>query len=258
MRRRILGTMIALAAVLAAPLRADGGVRVTLSGSLSAMERQHGVALDLGYPFVRTVGDMAVLEEEGELVRLEGNDDYGFRNGVESLVARPEMRTFIERLSADYRSACDEKLVVTSLTRPTTRQPRNAHRLSVHPAGIAVDLRVSKRAECRSWLEATLLSMEESALLDVTRERRPPHYHIALFPAAYMAHVAPILAAEEAAERAREARAEAARLAAAPPPILVEAPAESEEGSRWTLLAFVPAALAGMLVVRRKGWPIFG
>lgn len=233
------------AAALATAARAD--VPVTLRGSLPAMERQHSVARDLGFRFVRHPGDVAVLMERGELVRLEGSDDYGFGAGVQSLVARPETRTFIERLSADYRAACDEKLVVTSLTRMTTRQPQNAHRLSVHPAGIAVDLRVSRKAECRQYLERTLLAMEEAELLDVTRERYPPHYHVALFPDAYMAFIAPLIEAE----RAQAEREEAARRAARPTYAMVAASPNTDEGPTWTALAALPLmALAGLVIVR--------
>lgn len=187
-------------------------VPVTLRGSMAAMRRQHAVALEQGFRFVRTPAELSRLVAAGELVRLQGNEDYGFRQGVGSMVARPEMGVFLERLGAEYRAACGEKLVVTSLTRPTTRQPRNAHRLSVHPAGIAVDLRVSRVAQCRRWLEDRLLALEELHVLDVTRERYPPHYHVALFPEPYIAFVGPEIRAEREAELARE-RARA-RLAA--------------------------------------------
>lgn len=235
-------------AVAAARTVAD--VPVTLRGSSAAMQRQHAVALDLGYAFVRTPGEMTRLEGDGELVRMEGNENYGFRQGVTSLVARPEMRTFIERLSSEYHAACDEKLIVTSLTRPTTRQPRNAHRLSVHPAGIAVDLRVSGRAECRRWLEDELLAMEEDGLLDATRERSPPHYHIALFPDAYMARVQPEIDAERALALAA-ARAAAKRVLA---PVAQEA-AESggRKDARGMLLALlVPVGLGVVVTYRRR------
>jgi hypothetical protein len=184
MRRSIL-TALALAAISAAPARAD--VPVSLRGSNAAMARQHSVALDAGYTFVRTPAEMEALVASGELVRLYGNEDYGFRAGVRSLVARPETEIFIERLARDYRAACGEQLIVTSLTRPMNRQPRNSHRLSVHPAGIAVDLRVSQTAACRSLARGRRSWHGEQGLLDGIRERNPPHYHVALFPEAYMA-----------------------------------------------------------------------
>lgn len=249
MRRSVLPATLVVVAMsaAAAPAAATADVPVTLRGSLPAMQRQHGVALARGFAFVRTPIEVEALVETGELVRLEGSDDYGFRAGVQSLVARPETRTFIERLSADYRAACDEKLVVTSLTRPTTRQPRNAHRLSVHPAGIAVDLRVSRKAECRQWLEKTLLAMEGAELLDVTRERYPPHYHVALFPEAYMSFIGPLIEAE----RARAEREEAAREAARPRYAMVAAPPAPDESPGWRSLAALPlAALAGLVLTR--------
>src|SRR5690606_41529434 len=46
-----------------------------------------------------------------------------------------------------------------------------------------------RAASCRKWLESTLLSLERRRVLEVTRERRPPHYHVALFSAAYLSYV---------------------------------------------------------------------
>jgi hypothetical protein len=54
---------------------------------------------------------------------------------------------------------------------------------------MAVDLRISRDADCRAWLEGTLLALESRSVLDVTRERNPPHYHIAVFPGAYSAYL---------------------------------------------------------------------
>lgn len=259
---RTLGAVAVAAAVgVSVPAPASASVPVTLRGSSAAMERQHAVALELGFRFVRTPAEMARLETQGDLVRMEGNDDYGFREGVSSLVARAETRTFVERLARDYRAACDEKLVVTSLTRPTTRQPRNAHRLSVHPAGIAVDLRVSRRADCRRWLENTLLAMEEAGALDVTRERYPPHYHVALFPDAYMALIQPELDAERAlalaaAQAEAEALARAERDAAAAAAALAADHAAAGWRRAWLLLGavglVVPAGLGAVVTLRRR------
>lgn len=174
---------LALVGLAAAPAAKD--VPVTLRGSPESMARQHTVAREIGLPFVRTPVELRLLARRGELVTLRGNADYELREGMTDAAARPELRGLIEHVAAGYRRACGERLVVTSLTRPTTRQPRNAHPLSVHPAGIAADLRVSARPACRNWLERTLLALEEQGILDATREQRPPHYHVAVFPAAY-------------------------------------------------------------------------
>jgi hypothetical protein len=50
---------------------------------------------------------------------------------------------------------------------------------------MAVDLRVSKRSSCRTWMQRYLLDLEEQGLIDVTLERNPLHYHVAVFPGAY-------------------------------------------------------------------------
>jgi hypothetical protein len=54
---------------------------------------------------------------------------------------------------------------------------------------MAVDLRIPDSKADRRWLERTLLSLEDKAVLDVTRERHPAHYHIAVFPAMYERYV---------------------------------------------------------------------
>lgn len=163
-------------------------VEPTLRGSPSSMVRQHEVAKASDYSFLRDAAEVKRLAEAGYLRRVKPTDDFRLAN-VSHPYARPEVVTFIERLSAQYREACNERLVVTSLTRPVGNQPSNAHKLSVHPAGMAVDLRISRDADCRAWLEGTLLALESRSVLDVTRERNPPHYHIAVFPGAYSAYL---------------------------------------------------------------------
>jgi hypothetical protein len=53
-----------------------------------------------------------------------------------------------------------------------------------------------------------LLQLENSGVLDVTRERNPPHYHVAVFPLAYAAYAGK-RAATEAARAADAPRFEA-------------------------------------------------
>jgi len=177
-----------LLTVAAAPPAWAAGGNASLRGSPESMVRQNHVAKANDYSFLRTGAEVRLFAREGYLVRVKGNRNYRTAN-VSFPYARPEVLTLLERLGAQYRDACGERMVVTSLTRPLGNQPKNAHALSVHPAGMAVDLRISRKAECRAWLEGTLLSLERKGLLDVTRERNPPHYHVAVFPDAYAAYV---------------------------------------------------------------------
>jgi len=161
----------------------------SLRGSPAAMREQHSVAVGHALPFFETREEIRAALERGELVELTGSADYEVADFVDPPYARPEARLFVERTAALYREACGEPLVVTSAVRPIAEQPPNAHDLSVHPAGIAIDLRVSQNAACREWLEAKFLELEEQNLVNGIRERRPPHYHVAIYPAAYTAYV---------------------------------------------------------------------
>jgi hypothetical protein len=160
----------------------------SLRGSPASMRLQHGVAVKRDFTFLRTPADVRALADKGHLERLTGNADYALA-GVSFPYARAEVRVFIERLGAQFREATGSRLVVTSVTRPSTLQPSNSHRLSVHPTGMAIDLRVPADARARRWLESALLGLEGRGVLDATRERRPPHYHVAVFPELYAAYV---------------------------------------------------------------------
>jgi hypothetical protein len=147
------------------------------------------VARDHDYTYIRDARQLRRFVAAGYLVPLEGNRNYTLAS-VSFPFARPEVELFIRRLSEQYRSACGEPLVVTSLTRPQNAQPRNASDRSVHPTGMAVDLRLSRKRSCRGWLEGVLTSLEGAGVLEATRERYPAHYHVALFPKPYYDYVA--------------------------------------------------------------------
>ncbi len=195
MKHRILTPLLALASLTAAaPIAAK--VPVTLRGSPASMVRQNEVAKESDYSFLRTPAEVREFEADGRLVRLEGNGDYKVAKGVSFPVVRPETRVLVERLGAQHRAACGAPLVVTSATRPLSGQPSNAHALSVHPTGMALDLRVERDPDCLRWLETALLALEGKGVLDVTRERTPPHFHVAVFPGAYRAYLERIGAGE--------------------------------------------------------------
>lgn len=161
----------------------------TLRGSRDSVQRQYSIAVQDGFAFVARSSEIPGLVESGQLLRVVENRNLTLHD-VSNPYARPGVKLLLDRLSAQYRRACGEKLTVTSLLRPQNRQPANAASNSVHPAGMAVDLRIPDRGRCRSWLEQTLLSLEGSGLLDITRERNPPHYHVAVFTTPYQNYVA--------------------------------------------------------------------
>jgi LysM repeat protein len=199
----------------------------SLRGSAASLDIQNLVAQQHNFTYLETSADVSRFVDGGFLVHLGGNSNYDLAD-VSFPYARPEVQLFIERLSEQYRAACGEKLVVTSLTRPKDRQPANASPRSVHPTGMAVDLRLSQKTACRSWLERTLLSLEGSGVLNATRETNPPHYHVAVFPQQYAAYVskleggaqlaastAPVPAPRTAAPTAAQASTSTAVLASA-------------------------------------------
>ena len=154
----------------------------SLDGSRTSLLRQNLGAQQEGLTYLRTSGDVQDSIQRGLLVPLTGNADYSLATDEVSFpVARAEVKAFIEQLARHYHAACGEPLVVTSATRPISRQPRNASEISVHPTGIAVDLRRSDRGSCRRYLETTLLSLEGKGLIEATREHWPAHYHVAVF-----------------------------------------------------------------------------
>ena len=177
----------------------------SLSGGLAAMEEQNQRARDYDYSFLRNAAHVRHLVNLGLLVPLKGNGDYRLDDEVSFAYARPEVRTFIERLGRQYGAACGEQLVVTSLTRPLTHQPRNSSSLSVHPTGMAVDLRRSNRRACRTWIQDVLLHLEGIRTVEATYERRPPHYHVAVYTQEYARYVASLQATERVAAEAEEA-----------------------------------------------------
>ena len=164
----------------------------SLRGSRASMDRQNRQAIEHNFTFLRDGNQVARFAEAGLLIPLRGNRDYILKD-VSYPYARPEVKLFTERLAAQFRAACGEQLVVTSLTRPQTGQPRNASPRSVHPTGMAIDLRRHNKPSCRSWLERVLLSLEKHGVLEAAAEKHPPHYHVALFPRPYADYVQTLL-----------------------------------------------------------------
>ena len=185
---RLPTSLVTLTAVLMVLAAAQPVAAASLGGSQASLERQNAAAREHDYTYLRTRSQVDYFVAKGWLAPVRADSDFEL-HAVSFPYARPAVATFIERLAQQYRSACSERLVVTSLTRPRSHQPRNASPLSVHPTGMAVDLRRSNRRACRNWLEAVLLSLESRGVLEANRERWPPHYHVALYPKPYERYV---------------------------------------------------------------------
>ncbi len=180
MHRRFI--TITAAALLAGPGVASAQ---SLRGSAASLARQNRQARLHDYTYLDRPSDVRRFVSAGLLVSVRDNAHFEL-GSVSYPYARPEVKLFLERLGRQYRDACGETLVVTSVVRPSAAQPRNASDRSVHPTGMAADLRRTTDRRCRRWLERTLLQLERRGVAEATYERRPPHYHVALFPRAYL------------------------------------------------------------------------
>ena len=187
--RTVAATFAALQAGLIAtallPAPADAQ---SLRGSRASIERMHAQALGHGLRFYETASGAQQAARQGKFRRLAGNGDYRVHM-VSFPYVTDETALFVERLAAQYRATCGEVMVVTSALRPESRQPANSADLSVHPTGMAVDLRKPTKAKCLTFLRTTLLELEDEGVLEATEERRPPHFHVAVFPRPYARYV---------------------------------------------------------------------
>ena len=188
-RRTLRQKHVIVVGLLASALGAGGQLQAqSLRGSGHSMDRQVRVAQQHDFTYLRNASHVKRFVDAGYLMRVSPSRNFELA-GVSFPYARPEIALFVERLSRQYRAACGERLVVTSLTRPRNRQPPNASARSVHQTGMAVDLRRSRKRSCRKWLERVLLDLEKKRVLEATYEPRPPHYHIAVFPTQYRRYV---------------------------------------------------------------------
>lgn len=181
-RRLSLSLALLLAA---APVAAAGTLHAqTLRGSPGAVDRAYRQARSHDATFFSSGRAVRAAARRGELVRLSGNADYRVADASYPY-ALPATRLFVQRLAQQYHDACGERLVVTSATRPRSLRLMNSVEKTVHPAGMAVDLRRPAKPRCLSWLRRQLLAVEGEGVIDATEERFPPHFHVVVFPRPY-------------------------------------------------------------------------
>lgn len=160
----------------------------SLRGSRASIDRMYQQARNHDLTFYRTGTGVRGAARDGDLVRLSGNEHYRL-SGVSYPYALPSARMFVQRLGAQYHARCGERLVITSAARPTSLRLVNSADRSVHPTGMAIDIRKPRGRACLSWLRQTLLSLETQGVIEATEEHRPPHFHVAIFPTQYRRYV---------------------------------------------------------------------
>jgi LysM repeat protein len=171
-------------ALAAEPSRAQ----TTLRGSPASVDRMYQQARSHDLTFYRTATGVRGAARDGDLVRMSGNADYRLA-GVSHPYTLSITRTFVQRLARQYRQTCREQLVITSAMRPTSLRLANSVDRSVHPTGMAIDIRRPNSSRCLTFLRETLLSLERAGVLEATEERRPPHFHVAVYPGPYRRHI---------------------------------------------------------------------
>jgi nucleoid-associated protein YgaU len=178
--------LLAAAALAGAPsARAQ-----SLRGSPASIERMYRQARAHDLTFFRTASGVRGAARDGDLVRMSGNDHYRLA-GVSHPYALAITRTFVQRLAEQYHDVCGERLVITSAIRPSLLRLPNSTELTVHPTGMAVDIRRPSGRRCLNWLRERLLYLEGQGVLEATEEHHPPHFHVAVFPGPYRRYIGP-------------------------------------------------------------------
>lgn len=152
------------------------------------MDRIYSQALIHELHFYESSTGVRRAASDGVFVQLKPNAHLDLA-GVSYPYLLPATHTFVTRLAEQYHGICGEKLVVTSAVRPKSLRLANSTDKTVHPTGMAVDLRKPPRARCLSWLRETLVSLKGEGVIDAVEEHRPPHFHVAVFPTPYQKYV---------------------------------------------------------------------
>jgi hypothetical protein len=154
-----------------------------LRGSKAAVDQAYVAAKRDGVAFARSRREIERGAREGDYVPLSRSAANYRLRGVSMPYVRPATRAFVAQFGADYRRSCGEPLTVTSAMRPTSMHLANSVEKTVHPTGMAVDLRVPQRARCRAWMRTALIGLERRGVVNATEERRPAHFHVVVYQA---------------------------------------------------------------------------
>ena len=151
-----------------------------VGGCQTTSEQQLQYALDHQLPRMTTEAEYQSRVDSGYFVRLEGPFlDVRARRPY----ALPTTVAFLIRMSQAYSAAGCGQLIIMDALRLTTERPVNGSVYSVHPTGMAVDIRTKYiPIECADWLRAYVSQKEAAGEVDGTQELRPEHLHVVVVP----------------------------------------------------------------------------
>ena len=152
----------------------------SLRGSPAKVNHMYSLAVAGDFTFVKTTKGLNAAVRDGGFVKLASNRFIDL-DGVTYPYALPKTRDVVYAIAAKYYAGCGERLVVTSAARPENKQPSNASRWSVHPTGMAVDLR-HPTGKCLTFMRRELLDLQTRGVIEATEERHPAHFHVGVIP----------------------------------------------------------------------------
>jgi hypothetical protein len=147
-----------------------------VGGCQTTSEQQLQYAKGQQLTLVSTVAQYQERIANGYFVPLEGPYLLVLADRPYAL---PSTVKFIAEMSVAYNAAGCGKLVVRDALRLTSEQPPNGSPHSVHPAGMAVDIRTKYiPSVCADWLLSYVRLKESAGKVDATHELRPEHLHV--------------------------------------------------------------------------------
>ena len=172
----------AISAAVAPDAQAQRGSQepAVLHGSKESVEKMYSFAVSHRMPFYLTPTNVDKAIADGRLVALTGDSTYELTRGVGFSYSTREAKQFVLAFAPQYLAACGVPLTVTSAARPMSRQPHNANPHSVHPTGIAVDIRRPPPGPCLTWVRGALAELESRGVVEATEEHHPVHLHVAV------------------------------------------------------------------------------
>ena len=147
-----------------------------VGGCQTTSEQQHHYAQKMQLPLMTTEAQYKERIASGYYVPFEGPYLHILAKRPYAL---PSTVAFINEMAKEYQTTGCGKLIVRGALRLTTERPPNGSIHSVHPAGMAVDIRTNHIPPvCAEWLRTYLKQKEALGEVDGTHELKPEHLHV--------------------------------------------------------------------------------